>query len=190
MWLVSCCTACPTASVYDSCSVLMRLSKICILALWVKSYTTLLDSPLPQVSLKCRAPEVSQCVFQSYEAMLKNWEAPLHWPSRYPRWLACSRSPDPRTISHLHAVQEPLPAVLAEAALCVSFSCLIRMVNDSSPPPLRLQTADISASLYFSSLYVCPDTTFSFRALSHDTFSEWTLSLSRSSTRPCRGSFL
>lgn len=32
-----------------------------------------LDSPFPQVSLKCRAPEVSQCVFQSYELMLKNW---------------------------------------------------------------------------------------------------------------------
>lgn len=30
-------------------------------------------SLLPQVSLKCRAPEVSQCVFQTYEAILKNW---------------------------------------------------------------------------------------------------------------------
>lgn len=29
-------------------------------------------SLLPQVSLKCRAPEVSQFVFQSYEAILKN----------------------------------------------------------------------------------------------------------------------
>lgn len=31
-------------------------------------------SDLSQVSLRCRAPEVSQCVFQSYEAVLKNWE--------------------------------------------------------------------------------------------------------------------
>lgn len=188
MWLVSCCTACPTASVYDSCSVLMRLSKICILALWVKSYSTLLDSPLPQVSLKCRAPEVSQCVFQSYEAMLKNWEAPLHWPSRYPRWLACSRSPDPRTISHLHAVQEPLPAVLAEAALCVSFSCLIRMVNDSPPP----QTADCRHFCFaVFLLFVCLSRhNFQFQGIiSWYIFWMNAVTLSRSSTRPCRGSF-
>lgn len=42
-------------------------------------------SLLPQVSLKCRAPEVSQCVFQSYEAILKNWvESPLSWSQPLP----------------------------------------------------------------------------------------------------------
>lgn len=42
----------------------------------MKSYPTLLNSCLPQISLKCRAPEVSQCVFQNYEMVLKNWKPP------------------------------------------------------------------------------------------------------------------
>ena len=44
---------------------------------------------------------------------------PTRWPSRCPWCLACPPSPDPQTILHLHAVQEPLPVVLAEIeAVC------------------------------------------------------------------------
>lgn len=30
-------------------------------------------SPSPQLSLKCRAPEVSQYIYQMYDSVLKNW---------------------------------------------------------------------------------------------------------------------
>lgn len=36
------------------------------------SCCVLLCSPAPQLSLKCRAPEVSQYVYQMYDAVLKN----------------------------------------------------------------------------------------------------------------------
>lgn len=52
------------------------------------TWTPLIDFPvslLPQVSLKCRAAEVSQCVFQSYEAILKNWmKSTLAWTQPLP----------------------------------------------------------------------------------------------------------
>lgn len=75
---------------------------------------------------------------------------PGRCPSPTPGASSRSPSPDPRTILHLHSVQEPLPAVSGlEAALCMSFSSLTRMVNDDFCPilttwlfvlfPLRLQ---------------------------------------------------
>lgn len=91
---------------------------------WVKSYETLSDLlPLPQVSLKCRAPEVSQCVFQSYEAVLKNWRTSPQWRDSA---TVRSLSPDPPTMTHLRALQGPLAVVLADDPLCVSVSRLIR----------------------------------------------------------------
>lgn len=135
---------------------------------WCWSCSSVLS--LSQVSLKCRAPEVSQCVFQSYEAMLKNWETPPppgrrpgRCPSPTPGASSRSPSPDPRTILHLHSVREPLPAVSGlEAALCMSFSSLIRMVNDDFCPIfdhmavcfIPPETADISGSLSVLSLFV------------------------------------
>lgn len=78
--------------------VCLKLKYLCAEAAWTRSSVIdILSHCSPQVSLKCRAPEVSQCVFQSYEAMLKNWmkstlsltqplpsETDLLWPEQQP----------------------------------------------------------------------------------------------------------
>lgn len=88
---------------------------------------------------------------------------PGRCPSPTPGASSRSPSPDPRTILHLHSVQEPLPAVSGlEAALCMSFSSLTRMVNDDFCPIfdhmavcfIPPETADISGSLSVLSLFV------------------------------------
>lgn len=50
----------------------MRQSKHCLPTDCFINQIMLTLTCLPQVSLKCRAAEVSQWVFQSYEAVLKN----------------------------------------------------------------------------------------------------------------------
>lgn len=114
--------ACLTASIrFDWFFFFQHIHQNCILLCFIRWVLTSL--PLPQVSLKCRAPEVSQCVFQSYEAMLKNWRTSPQWRGSA---TVCSLSPDPPTMSHLRALQGPLAAVPADDPLCVSVSRLIR----------------------------------------------------------------
>ena len=162
----------------------------------------LLVCALPQVSLKCRAPEVSQCVFQSYEAMLKNWETPPprrrpgRCPSQTPGASSCSPSPDPRTILHLHSVREPLPAVSGlEAALCMSFSSVIRMLNDDFCPVLttwlivlfllRLQIFLVPSLSCPSLCLLAHNFQFLDIYLSVNVLND-RVTLSRCSARPCR----
>lgn len=108
-----------------SANICSRCRIKCNLTILIVRYLCVPDEPnvefcgsfpvslLPQVSLKCRAPEVSQCVFQSYEAILKNWiKSTLTWTQ-----------PLPSETGLLWPEQQPLqPVSVSAGATFCSFS--------------------------------------------------------------------
>lgn len=118
----------------------MRQSKHCLPTDCFINQIMLTLTCLPQVSLKCRAAEVSQWVFQSYEAVLKNWtNKPVHPPSRSPCRLP-SLSLILSCLTHephhsLTQCREPLPAAFGrDTAVLMLPNHFIRMVNGSIGP--------------------------------------------------------
>ncbi len=113
------CTACPTGGIYEP---------FCVFMCQTVFSPAHLSSPsgLSQVQSSRGFPVCVPELRGDAEELKITLTSTQLLPSKTPGNSPCSPSPDPPTILRLHAVQEPLPAVLdLEAALFIRIPTMI-----------------------------------------------------------------